>query len=296
MTTSTPAAMAARNGTSSTESSWCRSAPPSRPAVVVMSAHIALPGLDAGPPGTIVLTGILRDSLGFQGMIVTDALNMAGVANAYGAQAGVRAFLAGADLLLQPADPAAAIDAMAAAGPWRDQRATARPLGPAGARGQAPAGSLRPPRRLRTASRPWSAAPASRPWLPASPSARSFWSRTVIHGLAALALVTYAEEVPDGRRIALAAELRARDHPRRGSGPPAARRATTRRSPPPPRTPPPAVFATADRPIIAGRGLEVPAGRAHGLVIAGAATSGRACSSRWAIPTSSAVSPRSAPI
>ena len=84
---------------------------------VVMSAHIALPGIDAGQlrPGTVapnILTGILRDSLGFHGMIVTDALNMAGVADAYGAEAGVRAFLAGADLLLQPADPRAAIDAM----------------------------------------------------------------------------------------------------------------------------------------------------------------------------------------
>ncbi len=61
------------------------------------------------------MTGILRDSLGFKGIVVTDALNMAGVANAYGAGAAVRAFLAGADLLLQPADPKAAIDAMAAA-------------------------------------------------------------------------------------------------------------------------------------------------------------------------------------
>jgi hypothetical protein len=51
---------------------------------VVMSAHIALPGIDFGQlrPGTVapnVLTGILRDSLGFKGLIVTDALNMAGV-------------------------------------------------------------------------------------------------------------------------------------------------------------------------------------------------------------------------
>jgi beta-N-acetylhexosaminidase len=87
---------------------------------VVMSAHIALPGIDRGQlrPGTVapnILTGILRDSLGFRGLIVTDALNMAGVADAYGAEAGVRAFLAGADLLLQPADPGAAIDAMARA-------------------------------------------------------------------------------------------------------------------------------------------------------------------------------------
>ena len=84
---------------------------------VVMSAHIALPAIVPGElrPGTVapgVLTGILRDSLGFRGMVVTDALNMAGVADAYGAAAGVRAFLAGADLLLQPADPAAAIAAM----------------------------------------------------------------------------------------------------------------------------------------------------------------------------------------
>jgi len=69
-------------------------------------------------PGTVVpavLTGMLRDSLGFRGLVVTDALNMAGIAGPYGAEAGVRAFLAGADLLLQPADPRTAIDAMAAA-------------------------------------------------------------------------------------------------------------------------------------------------------------------------------------
>jgi beta-N-acetylhexosaminidase len=48
-------------------------------------------------------------------LVVTDALNMGGVANTYGAEAAVRAFLAGADLLLQPADPRTAINAMAAA-------------------------------------------------------------------------------------------------------------------------------------------------------------------------------------
>jgi beta-N-acetylhexosaminidase len=87
---------------------------------VVMSAHIALPAIDRGElrPGTVapsILTGILRDSLAFDGLVVTDALNMGGITNAYGADASVRAFLAGADLLLQPADPAAAIAAMEAA-------------------------------------------------------------------------------------------------------------------------------------------------------------------------------------
>ena len=86
----------------------------------IMSAHIAMPGINGGQmqPGTVapsILTGVLRDSLGFKGLVITDALNMAGVANEYGADASVRAFLAGADLLLQPADPGAAIDVMAAA-------------------------------------------------------------------------------------------------------------------------------------------------------------------------------------
>ena len=66
----------------------------------VMSAHIALPGVDPGElrPGTVapnVLTGILRDSLSFDGLVVTDALDMAGVARIYGAEAAVRAFQAG---------------------------------------------------------------------------------------------------------------------------------------------------------------------------------------------------------
>ncbi len=84
----------------------------------VMSAHVALPALDGGQrrPGTLVpaiLSGLLRDSLGFQGLVVTDALDMGALVSAYGrAEPPVLAFLAGADLLLQPADPAATIDAL----------------------------------------------------------------------------------------------------------------------------------------------------------------------------------------
>lgn len=84
----------------------------------VMSAHIALPGLDSGRirPGTVepgILTGVLRDSLGFRGLAVTDALNMGALVTSFGpAEAPVLAFEAGADMLLQPADPAVAIDAM----------------------------------------------------------------------------------------------------------------------------------------------------------------------------------------
>lgn len=88
---------------------------------MVMSAHIALPRIDSGRtrPATLVpeiLTGILRDSLGFTGMIVTDALDMAGVVKAYGpAEAAVRALLAGSDILLQPTDPVIAVRAVSQA-------------------------------------------------------------------------------------------------------------------------------------------------------------------------------------
>jgi beta-N-acetylhexosaminidase len=85
----------------------------------VMSAHIALPAEGEPTPATLVpavLTGMLRDSLHFKGVIVTDALNMGGIVSGYGAgEAAVLAFLAGADVLLQPADPAVTIDAMQAA-------------------------------------------------------------------------------------------------------------------------------------------------------------------------------------
>src|SRR5947207_284992 len=87
---------------------------------VVMSAHIALPAFTGSDdPATLsaaVLTGLLRDSLHFQGLAVTDALMMGAIVAKYGAgEATVRAFLAGSDLLLMPADPDSALHAMVAA-------------------------------------------------------------------------------------------------------------------------------------------------------------------------------------
>ena len=84
---------------------------------VVMSAHIALPAITGSDdPGTLskaVLTGMLRDSLKFKGLVVTDALTMGAIVSKYGAgEATVRAFLAGSDLLLMPADPDSAMTAM----------------------------------------------------------------------------------------------------------------------------------------------------------------------------------------
>ena len=60
-----------------------------------------------------ILTGILRDSLRFDGLVVTDALNMGALVNTYGpGESAVKAFVAGSDLLLMPTDPRSAIDAM----------------------------------------------------------------------------------------------------------------------------------------------------------------------------------------
>ena len=86
----------------------------------VMSAHIAVPAL-APPdvPATLsaaIMTGLLRDELGFRGLVVTDALEMGGIAKGYSVgEAAVRALEAGADALLMPPDPEAALKAVLAA-------------------------------------------------------------------------------------------------------------------------------------------------------------------------------------
>src|SRR6267143_650100 len=83
---------------------------------VVMSAHIAFPAFTGETPATLsaaMLTGVLRDSLKFKGLVVTDALQMGAIVAKYGAgEAAVRAFEAGSDLLLMPADPDSAVASM----------------------------------------------------------------------------------------------------------------------------------------------------------------------------------------
>ena len=85
----------------------------------VMTAHLMLPALDPERPATLskpVLTGLLRQELGFGGLVVTDALVMEAITGRYGAgEAAVLALEAGADLVLMPADAAAAIAAIAEA-------------------------------------------------------------------------------------------------------------------------------------------------------------------------------------
>ncbi len=87
----------------------------------VLAAHINVPDLDATPGLAAslshrVLTDILRDSLGFKGLVYTDALNMKGVSKYFKpGELEVKALEAGADVLLMPADISKALAAIKAA-------------------------------------------------------------------------------------------------------------------------------------------------------------------------------------
>ncbi|MFJ9644704.1 glycoside hydrolase family 3 protein [Streptomyces sp. NPDC101206] len=99
--------------------------PPFRAAVeagvdAVMTAHIVFPALDpSGDPATLsrpIVTGILRERLGFRGVVVTDALDMAGVRQKYGDdRVPVLALKAGCDQLLNPPDLGLAFRSVVAA-------------------------------------------------------------------------------------------------------------------------------------------------------------------------------------
>ncbi|MEP0548705.1 MAG: glycoside hydrolase family 3 protein [Rhodothermales bacterium] len=85
----------------------------------IMTAHIAVVGVEGpdAPPATLspyFMTDVLRNELCFDGLLFTDALNMGGVANRYGAaESAVLALEAGADVLLYPIDVRGAAEAVA---------------------------------------------------------------------------------------------------------------------------------------------------------------------------------------
>ena len=85
----------------------------------IMTFHGAMPALDSsGVPGTLsekVMTGLLRNELRFQGIIISDAMDMRGVLDQYGAVEAVkRAVAAGVDVLIQPLNVTQTIDAVVA--------------------------------------------------------------------------------------------------------------------------------------------------------------------------------------
>jgi len=89
----------------------------------VMVAHVSVPSLEADPKrvGTTspaIVNDLLKTQLGFKGLVVTDALDMAGLTRLYAdniGRAAVDAFKAGNDLLLIPADLDASYQAVFAA-------------------------------------------------------------------------------------------------------------------------------------------------------------------------------------
>jgi beta-N-acetylhexosaminidase len=99
--------------------------PPFRQAIAagvdsVMVAHVTVPALDPDPNhvatiSTAVVSDLLEKQLGFKGLIVTDALDMAGVTHLFAndiGRAAVEAFKAGNDLLIIPADFPASYESM----------------------------------------------------------------------------------------------------------------------------------------------------------------------------------------
>ena len=81
----------------------------------VMSSHIRLPALDPteGRPATLsrpILTGLLREELGFKGLVFTDSMSMLAIAKQFTpAEAAALAVQAGADVVLDSPDPQAAL-------------------------------------------------------------------------------------------------------------------------------------------------------------------------------------------
>ena len=84
----------------------------------VMTAHLRVPALDPAlkMPATLsetIMTGLLRNELGFQGLIVTDAMDMGGIINLYSQEeAAVMAVNAGVDMVLIPPEPRKVIQAL----------------------------------------------------------------------------------------------------------------------------------------------------------------------------------------
>ena len=86
----------------------------------IMTAHLAVPALEPDNiPATVssrILTGVLRDELGFHGLVITDAMDMQGLSAMFDtAEASVRAIQAGADVLLMPKRAEDAIRGLVAA-------------------------------------------------------------------------------------------------------------------------------------------------------------------------------------
>ncbi len=90
----------------------------------VMVAHLQVKALDPERPSSLsprIVGGLLRQKLGFEGLVVTDGLDMKGVTNTYGeGQGELAALIAGNDILLLPPDVPKAIEVIKTAAEKND--------------------------------------------------------------------------------------------------------------------------------------------------------------------------------
>jgi len=132
-----------------------RAAAPELPAL--MTAHVLYPALDPENPATLspaILTDLLRREIGYDGMVVSDDLEMAGIAERWPAgEAACRFLHAGGDLVLICHRPEV-------------QRAALEAVRRAAARGEIPPARLEEARARIRRARAWAAAPRPRPALP----------------------------------------------------------------------------------------------------------------------------------
>ena len=87
-------------------------------AMAVMSAHLDVQAIDPGTPATFshkLLTDVLRGQLGFQGVVITDGMNMPPAKRWSPGEAAVRALTAGNDLILMTPNVSQAYDGLLAA-------------------------------------------------------------------------------------------------------------------------------------------------------------------------------------
>ncbi len=85
---------------------------------MVMIGHLTVPALDEALPAPFsyaAVTGLLREELGFAGVVITDALEMGALGDYTSGETAVLAVEAGVDLLLCPGDPAEALSALSTA-------------------------------------------------------------------------------------------------------------------------------------------------------------------------------------
>lgn len=204
-------------------------------AAAVMTSHIVVREVDPIQPATFspkVIRGLLRDRLGFDGVVVTDALDMAGASRGIGIpEAAVRALLAGCDLLclgtggtrVQLDEVVDAVVAAVDAGRLEPSRVAeaAERVARLAAEWPARVGAMQPAAAVDDWSRAFHQGGAVASWRASSAAPVVVQVGTVanqavgdvVWGPAALGLAVAPDDVPDGAKVAVVARAIGPGHP-----------------------------------------------------------------------------------